>query len=115
VPNIPFIKIIKKTDSKVEQIKVVIKIFCLLSGIKLSDTEVTTLAFFVVYGLTEKTKSFIIQSKILKSFSSLKNTITKLRKNSLLIKNDIEEDIINPQINITPNETVGVFIKIDGK
>lgn len=111
--NIPFLKITKKTSSKVEQIKTIIKVFCLLSDIKLSDTEVTTFAYFIVYGISQKTNELIIQSKILKSLSSLKNTMSKFRKTGLLLKNDREEDIVTSQINVQPSETVGVFIKID--
>lgn len=110
----------KKTNNKVEQAKRVISIFCLLMDIKLSDTELTILAYFMVYRVTRKTKDLILSSGILKSENSLKNTLSKLKRfgllkrtNSLKKTQESEEYTLSDKLNINLNPVMGILIKID--
>lgn len=104
----------KKTNSKVEQAKKVIALFCLLMDIKLSDTELTVLAYFMVYRVSRRTKDLILSSNILKSEDSLKNTLCKLKKFGLLKRSvDSKEYSLNDKINISLNPVIGILIKID--
>jgi hypothetical protein len=111
--NVPLIKIPKKSKSKIDQTKIILSILCLLSEIKLSDTELTTLSYFIVYGLTEKTKNLILTSKILKTEDSLRNAMTKFRKFGLIKKNDRKEDLLTDGITFPPTDIVGILIKVD--
>lgn len=112
--NVPLIKIEKKTGGKIEQAKVVLSIFCLLSNIHLSDSELTVLAYYIVYGLNEPTKQLILKSKILATEASFGNTMSKLRKVGLIIKNN-KQDKLNPQIAIELHTVMGILIKVDNK
>jgi len=104
----------KKTNGKVEQAKKVIAIFCLLMEIKLSDTELTVLAYFMVYKINRKTKDLILSSGILKSEDSVKNTLSRLKKFGMLKRPiDSDEYVLNDKINIALNPVVGILIKID--
>jgi hypothetical protein len=104
----------KKTSSKVEQAKKVIAVFCLLMDVKLSDTELTVLAYFMVYKVNRKTKDLILNAGILKSEDSLKNTLSKLKKFGLLKRAiDSKEYSLNEKINIILNPVIGILIKID--
>lgn len=104
----------KKTNNKVEQAKKVIAIFCLLMDVRLSDTELTVLAYFMVYKVNRKTKDLILSSGILKSEDSLKNTLSKLKKFGLLRRTvDSKEYSLNEKLNVTLNPVVGILIKID--
>lgn len=104
----------KKTNGKVEQAKKVIALFCLLMDIKPSDTELTVLAYFMVYKINRRTKDLILSSGILKSEDSIKNTMSRLKKFGLLKRPiDSKEYILNEKINITLNPVVGILIKID--
>lgn len=111
--SVPLLKVSKKCTSKVDQAKTVLSVLCLLSNISLSDTELTTLAYFIVYGLTEKTKQLIISSKILKTEDSLRNAMTKFRKFGLLKKNERKEDLLAEQINFPLTDTTGILIRVD--
>lgn len=114
VVNVPLIKIEKKTNGKIEQAKVIISLFCLLSNIHLSDSELTVLAYFIVYKLTDQTKHLILKSKILASEASFGNTMTKLRKVGLVMKNN-KMDKLNPNLDIELQPLMGVIIKVDNK
>jgi hypothetical protein len=108
------LKIKKKTVGKVEQAKILISLFCLLTNIKLSDTELTVLAYFMVYRITRKTKDLILNSGILKSEDSLKNTLSKLKKFGMLVRNiDSKEYSLRKDLNFTLDPVMGVLIKID--
>ena len=108
------LKIKKKTGSKVEQAKVLIAVFCLLINIKLSDTELTVLAYFMVYKINRKTKDLILSSKILKTEDSLKNTMSKLRKFGMLVRNmDDKGYSLRKELDFQANTEIGVLIKID--
>lgn len=109
-----FLRISKKTHSKIDQTKCVLSIFCFLSDISLSDTELTVLSYFIVYGINDTTKKLIIDSQILKSEDSLKNTISKLKKVGLIKKALYGKDYeINESINIKPESVLAMLIKID--
>jgi hypothetical protein len=104
----------KKTNGKVEQAKKVISVFCLLMDTKLSDTELTVLAYFMVYKVSRKTKDLILSSGILKSEDSLKNTLSKLKKFGLLRRSvNSKEYSLNEKLDINLNTVMGILIKID--
>lgn len=113
VNTVPLIKIEKKTHGKIEQAKVLISIFCQLSNIKLSDTENTILAYFIVYKISETTEDLIVKAR-LATVDSLKNVMTKLRKVSL-IKKVNKEDILHESLNLEMQPVMGVLIKVDNK
>lgn len=108
------VKVVKKTKSKIEQAKTLLKIFCLLSEIKLSESELTVLAYFLVYKITQETKDLIIKSEIFNE-DSLKNAISKLSRVGLIKKSAgrRKEYFINENINIVPDIRVGMLIQID--
>lgn len=111
---VQLIKVEKKTNGKIEQAKAILSVFCLLSEIKLSETELTVLAYFLVYKDSRSTRDLIIKSEILKTEDSLSNTISKLKKFGLLKKDSISKDYsINSKINFQPDSVVGLLIKID--
>ena len=110
------VRINKQTKNRVEQAKVFISIFCLLLGIKLSDTERTVLAYLICYKITQTTKDLILKSRILQTEASLRNTISKL-KNSGFLKKDhkTKEYSITDSLNLSLDSVVGLLIKIDNK
>ncbi len=109
-----FIKIKKKTNSKVEQAKVLIAMFCLLINIKLSDTELTVLAYFMVYHINRKTKDLILSSGLLKTEDSLKNTMSKLKKFGMLVRDtESKEYTLRKDLNFSVEPVMGMLIKID--
>ena len=112
--SVPLIKIEKKVQGKIEQSKLLISLFCKLSKIKLSDSELTVIAYFMVYKLTEQTEELILKSKILANEKSLENAMSKLRKVGLIIRKD-KTDYINEVLNIPMEPVIGLFIKIDNK
>jgi len=111
--GVPLLKLSKKSKTKIDQAKIILSVLCLLSDISLSDTELTTLSYFIVYGLTEKTKSLILSGKILKTEDSLRNAMTKFRKFGLIKKNERKEDLLADQISFPLTDVFGILIKVD--
>lgn len=110
------IKIKKKTSNKVEQAKTLIAMFCLMSNIKLSETELTVLAYFMVYRINRKTKDLILHSGILKSEDSLKNTLSKLKKFGMLVREvDSKEYSLRKELDFILQPMIGMLIKIDNE
>lgn len=107
------VKIKKKTNSKVEQAKVLIAMFCLLMNVKLSDTELTVLAYFMVYRINRKTKELILSSGILKTEDSLRNTMSKLKKFGMLVRDENKEYTLRKDLDFPPSPIMGILIKID--
>jgi hypothetical protein len=110
------LKIKKKTQSKVEQAKTLILLFTTLMNIKLSDTELTVLAYFMVYRINRKTKDLILSSGILKTEDSLKNTLSKLKKFGMLVRHpESREYSLRKELDFLLNPVMGVLIKIDNQ
>lgn len=112
--NIPLIKIEKKTTGKVEQAKVIISIFCQLYNIKLSKSELTILAYFMVYKISQTTEELILKAKIMANTASLHNAMSKLRKFGLIKKLN-KEDVLNESLNVSLEPLMGIIIKIDNQ
>lgn len=108
------IKTVKKVYGKVEQAKIILQIFCLLSDIKLSDSELTTLAYYSIYKSNDIVKELILDGKILKSIDSLRNTISKLSNIGLLKKSPVNKEYaVTDKIKFDIEPTIGMLIKID--
>lgn len=105
---------IKKTDSKLDMVNKIVSIYCLLSDIKLSSTDITVVSYFILYGINEKTKKLIIESKLLNA-DSIKNTMSRLRKQGIIHKSEFrrKEDYLNKSLSIPVDNVVGMMIKID--
>lgn len=107
------VKIVKKSQNKIDQAKAVIAIFCLLSEIKLSDNELTVLAYFIVYGMSPETEDLIIKSQIHTPYS-LNNTKSKLKRFGFIKKDSQTRQYqITEKLNIKPDNQIGILIKID--
>ena len=108
------IKAVKKTNGKIDQIKVIISLFCILSDIKLSDTELTVMAYFILYKKNDTVKDLILKSGILKTSDSLKNTISKLKRTGFLKKSPTNKEyIVYDKFNFSIEPVIGFIIKID--
>lgn len=111
---VSLIKMAKKVATKVELAKCIINITLCFNNTKLSDTEVTILAYFMVYGVNTKTKELLIKSGVCKSLSNIKVIMVKLKKMELIYKDDLNSKVYvnkNLSFNLTP--TVGFYLKID--
>lgn len=109
------LKIKKSVNGKVDQAKTVISIFCLLSDIKLSDAELTVLAYFCVYKDNDKAKELILKGDIFKTADSLRNTISKLKNIGLLKKSATKEYVVHERLSFNVEPVIGFLIKIDNK
>jgi DNA-binding transcriptional ArsR family regulator len=83
------LRIRRKTESKIELAQLLLSVHCLMAKIKINQTERTVLAYFMVYGIKKSTKDLILKSLILNSYNSLENTLSRLRKLGLVIR-DVE-------------------------
>lgn len=108
------VKIKKKTNSKVEQAKTVLSVFCLLMNIKLSDTELTVLAYLMVYRINRRTKDLILNAGVMKNDDSLKSTLSRLKKFGMIVKDPITKQVhLREELNFSINDSMGVLIKVD--
>lgn len=107
------LKLRKKTSNRMELITLVLTMYALLSNIKANKTELQVLSYLVVYGIKKSTKDMIIRSQILTSANSLENTLTRLRKMGLIVKDKEGASIVKPDINFTPENKMGVMIQLE--
>lgn len=112
--QIPLLKIDKKTESKIDQARTIASIFCNIYGIKISNTELTILAYFMVYKINEQTKSLIIKSELIAPNNSYDNLLSKFRKLGLIYKIN-KKNVITDKLNFELSPVVGIIIKIDNR
>lgn len=110
------IKIEKKINGKTQQLELVLSILCLINDIHLSKTELTVLAYYVVYKINLTTDALLLKSKVVKDLQSLSNIKTKLRKLGFLTRTKelykSYELAINKDFNPNDNQ-ISLLIKID--
>lgn len=111
------IRIDKNTKNKTEQLKLIISLYCVMGGVKLSDTEITILSYFILYKINENTKKLIFKSGLLKNDNSYKNLLSKFKKLGFIQKDEIKrEHFVNTDAFGSPDDEVVAFsIKIDNR
>lgn len=110
-----WIKIEKKTEGKTEQIKLVLSILCLINGIKVSDTDLKVLSYYMVYKISEKTDDLLINSKVVKDMSALRNVKTKLKRLGFLKRTELYKSYelaISKDFSLDDNK-ISLAIKLD--
>ena len=107
------LKLKKQTDNNMDIVITIVTIYCYVKNIKINRTELTILAYFIKYGIKKSTKDIILRSKILECAGSLENTLSKLRKLGLVIEDKEGLSIVNPEIQFTPDNKMGIIIKLE--
>lgn len=117
------IKTVINEDSELNLIIRFLKLYLCINSIKFSDTNIKVLAYFILYGINQKSFNTILDFKILKSKPQIENNLTLFRKHKLIKKVETEnefnkivkKDIVSPVINFKANEInkVGFSILIN--
>lgn len=81
------IRLEKKVNGKTEQIKLIISLLCKVGEVHLSDTDLSVLAYYVVYKISDKTDALLISSKVVRDMNALRNIKTKLKRLGFLKRN----------------------------
>lgn len=110
------IKIQKQVNSKINLAKTVIKVLTTFNEIKISETEITVLAYFIVYGVNLNTKKLIVSSAICKNLNNVKTIMFRLKKEGLIYKDDLNGKVyVNKIFNLKDVQSAGIYLKIDNK
>lgn len=110
------VKMVRNVSTKIELAKTAIELTICLNQIKLSDTEVTVLAYFMVYGISQQTKALIVKAGVCKNINNIKTVMVKLKKKELIYKDEFSGKVLvakSLSFDITP--TVVMYFKIDNK
>lgn len=107
------LKLTKKTESKVELASLMLNIYCKLADIRVTETELIVMGYFMVYGISKQTKELIVRSEILKSRGSVENMMTALRGKKLLVKVEDEGTKLIPSLNFPIENGMGLIIKLE--
>lgn len=102
------------TKNKVHQLKTVIKLYAVLKHSKVSDLQITLMAYLILYGISDNTRSFIIEElKLCSTLNSYKKAMTVLKREGML-KRDIDNSRyeISPDIKVNPKGDVVMVIRV---
>lgn len=114
--NISIIKMATNVASKVELAKAIINVSLCFNNIKLSDTEATVLSYFMVYGVTQQTKTLIVNSKVCKNLANIKTVMVKLKRLELIYKDELNSKVyVTKSLNINLTPVVALYLKLEVK
>lgn len=103
----------KHVSTKIDLAKAIIHLVICFSNIKLSDTEITILAYFMVYNVNTSTKQLIVKSGVCKNTANIKTIMVKLKKLELIYKDDLNGKVYVAQVlQLKLNNTVALYLKI---
>lgn len=111
------IKINRKTNNKAEQLKLIISLYCVMSDVKLSETELTILSYFITYKISESTKKLIFKSNLLKNDNSYKNLLSKFKKLGFIWKDENKREyfVNEDAFGNADDDVVSLLIKMDNR
>lgn len=107
------IRISKNFATKLDLTKFMLKMICMAREISLSDSQLTVLSYFIIYGINTKTKDLILNAKVCKNLNVIKGIMTKLKKNNFIYKDDLNgKTYIAEDLRIPLNDTIGLYFKL---
>lgn len=107
------IRISKNFATKLDLTKFMLKMICMAREINLSDSQLTVLSYFIIYGINTKTKDLILNAKVCKNLNVIKGIMTKLKKNNFIYKDDLNgKTYIAEDLRIPLNDTIGLYFKL---
>lgn len=106
---IPLIKLNKKTNNKSDLLKSFLYIYCYMEDKKLSNSELTVLSYFILYGLKDDTVDLIFNSKITNP-PAFKNIMSKLRKYGFITRVN-KTDHLNEEFKLSVEGTIAMLLK----
>jgi hypothetical protein len=88
-----------------------------MAGIKLSETQITILSYFISYKINESTKQLIFKSGLLKHEYSYRNLLAKFKALGFIIKDDVKREyyVDENKFGSVTDELVAFYIKIDNQ
>lgn len=107
------IKLEKKTGDKIEQITLIINLYLLLKGLKLSEPQITALSYFCHYGINLNTENLLYKCKIIGSKLTYHNMLCKFKKLGFIEKTTRNIYIISDEILNSIDDKIAMLIKID--
>jgi len=111
------LKITRKTNNKQEQLRLIISLYCIMSDIKLSETELTILSYFIVNKINDSTKKLIFKSGLISHEATYKNMLSKFKKLGFIIKDDIKREyfVNEEKFGNATDDVIGLLVKIDNR
>lgn len=108
------LKISKNTKTKIETVEQIIKIHLALKDIRIGDSLIQILAYFIVYGINPDTKKLLVESGLAKSQGSIKWYIHKLRAVGLMYRDDLNGRIyICKDLDLSVTPVTGLYIQLN--
>lgn len=110
------IKLQKSVGSKVELAKEIIRMSTYFKDIKLSNTQVTVLAYFMVYGINTQSKNLIVKSSICKNLNNVKAVMVILKKLDLIYKDELNGKVyVTKDLDVELTPAIGLYFKVENK
>jgi len=114
--KVSLMKMEKSAQTKVDLAKNVLRISLCFNDLKLSDTETTVMAYFMVYGVNQQSKNLLIKSTVCKNLQNIKTIMVKLKKLGLIYKDDLNGKVyVTQSLAFELTSTMGIYLKIVSK
>lgn len=111
--KVSLMKMEKSTPTKVDLAKNILRISLCFNELKLSDTETTVMAYFMVYGVNQQSKNLLIKSTVCKNLQNIKTIMVKLKKLGLIYKDDLNGKVYVAQsLSFELTNTIAIYLKI---
>lgn len=110
------IKLNKTASSKIDLAKKVLNICLNFWGVNLSETEISVLSYFIVYGINNKCKELIVKAGVCKNIPNINTIMVKLKKLNLIYRDELNsKNYICKALNFELTPTIGFLLKIETK
>lgn len=107
------IKLDKKTGDKIEQLKLIIDIYSLLKGVKITNDQKVILSYFCYYGINSETEELLYKCKIITSKLTYRNTLSKFKKMGFIAKDIKRRFYVCDNVLNSIEDKIAILIKID--
>ena len=109
------IEVKKRTKSKIDKVKLLITILCLVNEIEISETEISVLSYYIVYKIKPETDKLLLDTSVVINKKTLKNIKTNLLKAGFLkrSKDFYNSYSLNMDNTFSADDKINILLKID--
>ena len=109
------VEVKKRTLSKIDKVKLLITILCLVNEIDISKTEIDVLSYYIVYKVKTETDKLLIDTGVILTNRTLSNVKSKLLKKGFLkrSKDYYNSYDLNMDHTFSADDKINLLIKID--
>jgi hypothetical protein len=107
------IKVEVREGDKLSVAKDIVSLLSRIKGWRLSETQIEVIGYFMLYGISRKTKGLIIDSGVCNRMQSISDMLVGFKKKGIVYRDDLSEKLcLNKPLDVKMTNDLMLMIRV---